>query len=92
MWRVIAPTALTARIARTVLKRENPEPTAIGAGAKLRLKGKSKAMNILPDLAEALKMALSLPFYASLPIYLIGYGAALWVLAKAIKALKDVLR
>lgn len=37
-------------------------------------------------------MALSLPFYASLPIYLIGYGAALWVLAKAIKALKDVLR
>jgi len=49
-------------------------------------------MEILHDLAGALDMALNFPIYASLPIYLIGYGCAVWVLAKAIKAVKDIFK
>lgn len=47
-------------------------------------------MRILQDLAEMLQMANSLPFSAALPLYLIGYGLAVIVIAKAIKSIKDL--
>lgn len=50
-------------------------------------------MNILHDLAEALTMGVTaVPLYAALPVYLIGYGLAVWVIAKAIKAVKDIFK
>lgn len=50
-------------------------------------------MNILHDLAEALTMGVTaVPLYAALPVYLIGYGFAVWVIAKAIKAVKDIFK
>jgi hypothetical protein len=49
-------------------------------------------MNILHDLAEALPMVTAVPLYAALPVYLIGYGFAVWVIAKAIKAVKDIFK
>ena len=49
-------------------------------------------MNILHDLAEALTMVTVVPLYAALPVYLIGYGFAVWVIAKAIKAVKDIFK
>jgi hypothetical protein len=49
-------------------------------------------MNILHDLAEALTMVTAVHLYAALPVYLIGYGLAVWVIAKAIKAVKDIFK
>lgn len=49
-------------------------------------------MSILQDLAGMLKMADSLSWYAALPLYLIGYGLAVWVIAKAVRAIKDALK
>lgn len=49
-------------------------------------------MNILQDIGGMLRMATELPLIASLPLYLIGYGLAVWVIAKAIKAIKDIFK
>ncbi|WP_251450729.1 hypothetical protein [Parasutterella muris] len=49
-------------------------------------------MDILQDLARMLKMADSLSWYAALPLYLIGYGLAVWTIAKAVKAIRDAFK
>ena len=49
-------------------------------------------MGILQDLARMLKMADSLSRYAALPLYLIGYGLAVWTIAKAVKAIRDAFK
>lgn len=49
-------------------------------------------MNILQDFGQGLKMAAELPFFVALPLYLISYGVAVYVLAKAIKAIKDIFK
>lgn len=47
-------------------------------------------MDILQDLAGALKMATELPLVASIPLYAIGYGLAVIVVAKAIQCIRDL--
>lgn len=47
--------------------------------------------NILRQLAEALRMATELPWYAALPLYMIGYGLGLLALAKAAEAVLDLV-
>lgn len=37
-------------------------------------------------------MATELPFIAALPLYMIGYGLGIYVIAKAIKAIKDLFK
>lgn len=37
-------------------------------------------------------MVTAVPLYAALPVYLICYGLAVWVIAKAIKAVKDIFK
>ena len=37
-------------------------------------------------------MVTAVPLFAALPVYLIGYGLAVWVIAKAIKAVKDIFK
>ena len=37
-------------------------------------------------------MVTAVPLYAALPVYLISYGLAVWVIAKAIKAVKDIFK
>lgn len=49
-------------------------------------------MDILQDLAEALKMATELPLIAAIPLYAIGYGLAVIVVAKAVKSIRDLFR
>ena len=49
-------------------------------------------MDILQDLAGALKMATELPLIASIPIFLIGYGLAVIVVVKAIQCIRDLFR
>ncbi len=48
-------------------------------------------MGIL-NVTEALSMAQNLPFLLAVPIYGMAYAAFIWVLAKAIKALRDALK
>lgn len=47
--------------------------------------------NILRQLAEALRMATELPWFAALPLYMIGYGLGLLALAKASAAILDLI-
>lgn len=47
--------------------------------------------NILRQLAEALRMATELPWFAALPLYMIGYGLGLLALAKAAAAILDLI-
>lgn len=49
-------------------------------------------MGIVRDLAEALQMVKELPFLMALPIYGIAYGAAVFVIAKAVKADRDAMK
>lgn len=37
-------------------------------------------------------MVTAVPLYAALSVYLIGYGLAVWVIAKAIKDVKDIFK
>ncbi len=47
---------------------------------------------ILPDLIEALRMSLTLPWYAALPVYGSVYAVFLLLAAKAYKAWRDALK
>lgn len=42
--------------------------------------------SIVKQIAKALRMATELPWYAALPLYMIGYGVGLFVLAKGVAA------
>lgn len=45
---------------------------------------------ILTQLAEALRMATELPWYAALPLYMIAYGLGILALAKAAGAVIEL--
>lgn len=47
--------------------------------------------NILSQLAEALRMATELTWYAALPLYMIGYGLGLLALANAAEAIFELI-
>lgn len=46
---------------------------------------------ILTQLAEELRMATELPWYAALPLYMIGYGLGILALVKAAEAVIGIL-
>lgn len=48
-------------------------------------------MNSLSELVQALKMAEELSIWAGLPLYGIGYGVAIWVLAWGLGKFREVL-
>lgn len=48
--------------------------------------------NIVKQLAEALRMATELPWYAALPLDMIGYGLGILLLVKAAAAVIELLQ
>ena len=49
-------------------------------------------MDILRDLAEALRMADGLSFWAALPVYIIGYSLAAYALFAALEKVRRFFR
>ena len=47
-------------------------------------------MDFILDLVRALGMAQTLPFFVALLIYIMAYAGAVWAVAKAAKAIKDL--
>ncbi len=45
----------------------------------------------LSDLGQALKMAEELSIWAGLPLYGIGYGVAIWIIASYFGKLREVV-
>lgn len=46
--------------------------------------------SILRQLAEIMRTATELPWYAAIPLYLIGYGVGLYVFAKGLAAMMEL--
>lgn len=47
-------------------------------------------MDFILNVVRALSMAQELPFFIALPIYVIAYAVAIWVTAKAVRAIKEL--
>ena len=47
-------------------------------------------MDFILTIVRALRMAKDLPFFVALPVYVIAYGAAAWIVLKVIELGKAI--